>query len=603
MKNTVLLEALSPIDKTKIESYIDKYGVIKDNFVGVNKWLQFWSYSKQKLFKLLGNKLIHKIDINYQKEYDTIKSEINKLLHQHPFIESYNNFYYSIIMKYYEEKIIDLNTKNAFDVLASSTILTSNFFDHSIKMRKPGSKKMLQIQKGAKPIRAFSKIISYFKDEFQFKDFEDFRIKHSMILNDKNLKGKLCISIHPLDFITMSDNANDWSSCMSWKDSGCYHLGTVEMMNSNNVLCCYIESEDPLLWEDRNTKVIHEWNSKKFRVLTYVTKDIIVNGKSYPFQNVNIVKIIIDVIRDLAEKNLGWTYSFGPERYKDMIHINHASDIIRNKQWIKYGDTIKHNIIFDTNAMYNDMFNDNNKEYWCYRNKVKKNKVINLSGKANCLCCNEDVKELSYEEYDYNDRFSNPGSVICYDCLEKNRCDCCYDYSFTLKTYEVFFKHSNGVIMKKKICQRCWDRSVKICPDCGKPYIMEQKSYLNNETIKKYGEIIINQDFSEEKEYYLRSENGYIFKTREELISQCYSDIKHNSKNGILPVENLILHNCNACQEYLSNIKEIQVVVSSPWNRDYKNISMLPRKIVEKKYGFHILKTPEWYPNFTFEIN
>ena len=50
------------------------------------------------------------------------------------------------------------------------------------------------------------------------EEYEAFRLAHSRILNTKTLKGTLCLSIHPMDYMTMSDNTYDWSSCMSWRN-------------------------------------------------------------------------------------------------------------------------------------------------------------------------------------------------------------------------------------------------------------------------------------------------------------------------------------------------------------------------------------------------
>ena len=608
MKNTVLLEALSANDRAIMESYINNFGVIKDNFIGLDKWLQFWSYSKQRLFKLLGNQLIYRTDISYEKDNDTLEDEISGLLLTHRFRDSYHCFFLDVIRNYYKQGIIDEDTKHGFSRLTDCSVLINDAVQYPIKMRKPNCKKELQIPKGMKPMRAFSKIISYFKDDYNFTDFEDFRIKHSMILNDKYIKGKLCLSIHPQDFMTMSDNANDWSSCMSWRDDGCYHLGTVEMMNSNNVLCCYIESDRPFSWEDNETGECVSWNSKKFRVLAYVTKDIIVNGKSYPYQNRSVVKIIIDEIRNLAKKNLGWTYTFGPELYKDMIHINFAGDMERNRDWIRWNQTTKHNIIFDTNAMYNDMFNDNVREYWCYRNKVKRNKVINISGKANCLCCNGDVKEVS-GEYDYNDRFNNSGSVICYDCKDTFKCYQCGSSTPTTRQYKVTFKYKNGESITKTICKNCWNKYVKICPDCGKPYINDYFCSYKSNTIKKYGEVL-SRDYSEKEVYVLKTDEGYFYDNREAFVASCINQsscmesyaIENKEREGILVVESTALHKCKPCEDYLSTIEEVVVPVKNGWRYSSPVVNLIPEKIMASKYTFHALKTPEWHPDFVFEM-
>ena len=270
--------------------------------------------------------------------------------------------------------------------------------------------------------------------------------------------------------MTMSDNASDWSSCMSWMEQGCYHVGTVEMMNSNNVVCAYIESKTPFKF-GRSNKPDHvgeewTWNNKKWRQLFYVTKDIIVGGKSYPYANEDFTKEVIKILRELAQENLAWTYSFGPELYKDMIHIGSLYRMDRNKSWVRTGKTFKHNIIFDTKGMYNDMLNDQYREYWCVRNKVKKTKIISYSGKAPCACCMNSVIEetddcLYYDDGAYNERYDGVRHILCRSCIDSRYCNWCGNESGYYKTYK---------LGENYYCSDCWDKYIRKCPDCGKAF-------------------------------------------------------------------------------------------------------------------------------------
>jgi hypothetical protein len=265
--------------------------------------------------------------------------------------------------------------------------------------------------------------------------------------------------------MTMSDNASNWQSCMSWKDEGCYHVGTVEMMNSNNVLCCYMENSESYYFGDEHTDE-YKWANKKWRQLIYFTKDIIVSGKSYPYYNEDITKALVQAVRKLAKENLGWSYSFGPELYQDMKYINSSMSMERVRNFIANGDTKKHNIIFDSRGMYNDMLNDNYTKYWCVRNKVKHNKIISYSGKAPCLCCGQSVISRNWDDDYYNDRFDNTGMVVCNDCASKFRCDVCGCITPNKKHHIVYMNNSG---QEMKICNDCIKQYIKKCPECGKP--------------------------------------------------------------------------------------------------------------------------------------
>ena len=109
--------------------------------------------------------------------------------------------------------------------------------------------------------------------------FESFRNAHSTCTQLKSRKGTLHLSIHPLDYMTMSDNAHDWRSCMSWADEGCYRQGTVEMMNSESVIVAYITTDREM--ELPNGR---HWNSKMWRTLIVSTDDFATTIKGYPYQ-------------------------------------------------------------------------------------------------------------------------------------------------------------------------------------------------------------------------------------------------------------------------------------------------------------------------------
>ena len=136
------------------------------------------------------------------------------------------------------------------------------------------------------------------------EEYEAFRIWHSMLFNSAKMTGNLCLSIHPLDYITMSENDEGWSSCMNWHDEGCYRRGTIEMMNSKYVLVAYVKSENNEIYMGND----NHWNSKKWRSLFYLDKDIITSIKGYPYQHPALVKVIIEKLEELAEANLGYMY-------------------------------------------------------------------------------------------------------------------------------------------------------------------------------------------------------------------------------------------------------------------------------------------------------
>jgi hypothetical protein len=483
-----LINEISAQDRVKIENYINLYGINKDSFIGLDKWLSDWGKSNIKLYKLLGNQLIYKKEVAISINDDMLFQRIRELIAEN---NDFVNAYTKLCDKINED--FDLSYYDLVDLALHTGVLARNEVSNTIKLDKakyPKKKKNLQIQRGCKISKAINTILDYFEEDYPelIKEirapFEKFRIDYSMIFNDKVIKGNLVISIHPLDYLTMSDNNSNWQSCMSWRADGCYHVGTVEMMNSNNVLCCYLESERPFYFNDKagkeNQTEDFKWNNKRWRQLVYITKDIIVGGKSYPYANEEITKTLLQTIKELAAKNLSWNYKFGPELYKDMIHINSLHSMNKIRSYIHNNDTKKHNIIFDTKGMYNDMLNDNNTNYWCYRNKVKKTKMISYSGKAPCLCCGKSVLSFTDED-EYNDRFSNTECVVCEDCRRKFKCRSCGESVLTDKLYTIYNEDGQEI----KVCGMCYKNYIKKCPDCGEPFFLAPESPFGDGSIGK----------------------------------------------------------------------------------------------------------------------
>jgi len=503
-----LYNELSDLDKKRIENYLSKWGSPRE-MISVPEYLEYWNKNKQKLYKLLGNQMIYSCPFSYDKPQAQISHEISTGLNQtgHPFYEF--AMYFRHFLRYAQRETINkkLLSNEAYDIIYDCLYiesLSNNTFPRNLKEKGYNKKSELRLQKGGKLMKALQKILYYYEDEIKywqtyvlkedpntdlFKLFEDFRIAHSMIFNDKHILGTLNFSIHPLDFITMSDNNSNWSSCMNWQDGGCYRAGTVEMLNSNLVICCYLTRKGEMHFnhlhcegyssEDEASEEVDEswaWNDKKWRQLVYVNKDIIVGGKSYPYENDAIAKKIIEVVKDLAKKNLGWNYTFGPELYKDMLHLNSGYAIERALSYRSYNPR-KKNIIFHTKAMYNDFICDYPQlHYWCYRNKVKKTTVITTSGPSKCLCCGGPLlEENDYTEgYDpvdeYHDRYLDTNYVVCHRCADRYyTCDSCCNTNFADDLIKVTLY--NGRIIN--MCSSCASYLV-YCPVCNSLYKSER---------------------------------------------------------------------------------------------------------------------------------
>ena len=562
------LEALTELDRKKIFNFVCSYGCPEEYFIGVEKYLFHWNKNNNKLFHALGDNLIVSVPFTYEKSEWEFRMDCEKKLIRHPFYRTLNYYVRNEL-----PLIKGLSSWDIQDAFMSFKNIANNDFTLSFKIPNKKTGKILQIQKGMKLIRVINKLFEsdpegftnvYYNYVFESNERrkndgvtpeevaeidrlrQDFVNCHSVILNDKMIKSTLSISIHPLDFMTMSDNGNDWESCMSWMNDGCYHQGTVEMMNSNCVLCCYLHNEEKP-WSFKEHKDSDEdeeedfsseewlWNNKKYRQLVYVTKDIVVLGKPYPYSNDEISKKILQEVKKLFSDNMNWEYHFGPEKYQDMKWINGSRSMDRAKDFARMHETKKHNLILETKAMYNDFVRDSNQNYWCYRNKIAGTKVITVSGPATCLCCSNSVTEYQ-DDWDYFDRYNHTNEVICRSCRGKMRCSDC---GRVIKGQRFLISDKEGE--ERAYCEQCIKAGSIVKCHCCNNWYFGFSSTRKEGIILPFTEVSkIHQMKDTEKSAYFNqvAHNYRILKKQEELnehgvfIPLCPNCIKEQKEVG-----------------------------------------------------------------------
>ena len=344
-----------------------------------------------------------------------------------------------------------------------------------IKMTVGNSQHHCTISKGTKFGKAVRKVTKTLREIYPnghcHLDAIEYRLENletylSTLTNSASVSGNLCISIHPLDFMTMSDNNYNWHSCMSWTNSGCYRAGSLEMMESPIVVCGYLEGAEPFY----PVGGFRTWSNKKWRELFIVDHDVLASVKGYPYHSDILEDACLDFIAEIVKDCFGWTYG-ETQKYK-------GSDSFT------VGKT---NCWFETTLMYNDI--DNNS---CTTFKVRATDQIpmipdNITDLAipygqrpHCICCGneiEDERVLTCPNCDESaiyctccgDRvdedyvwYDDDGNPYCEYCFNDNfttceHCGCTYpdDDCYPVAVY---YKRGGGL---------CWDRNY-VCADCIK---------------------------------------------------------------------------------------------------------------------------------------
>jgi hypothetical protein len=304
-----------------------------------------------------------------------------------------------------------------YDVLAENASINPEVLFAEIK-----ESEIIRIDAKCKVIRFLNKIN---KKYIHSSHFETFRIKHSMVLNTTKAKGTLCLSIHPNDFITMSDNAYNWDSCMSWENQGEYKAGTIEMMNSPCVIIAYLQGD----------KHNSRWFNKKWRELFIVTPEIITGIKGYPYHNETFETICMNWLRELVTNN----ENFG--EYFDKTFTIASNCAVTE---IETNPTF---YIYPNGWMYNDYYEKHSA--LISKNIQHGTHYIEYSGVNNCLICGE------------ANCFDIGNQIVCANCLDIHYCECCENW-----VHGEFYTDAEGT----RYCQYCFESNTTTCELCEKPY-------------------------------------------------------------------------------------------------------------------------------------
>ena len=394
----MIIENISEKEQKMIYDMISLY-VEKQCKVNINVLLRFYEHNKINLFHLLGDKLIYevpseKISLKMSKEIKAraVERAINAIeidtIAIYNYCRSYGMFE---DYKDFEEALVT-NSMNGDDSFITD------------------SKVEITYTKDSKAMKTIGKVIKEAHVEDLSVEFEKLRNSIANALNTPS--GQLCLSIHPLDFITMSMNDNNWRSCMSW-DNGEYRQGTVEMMNSPTVICAYIKSDS----REYNTGV-GEWNSKSWRQLFIVDENVIINSKGYPYQNISLSKEILTLLKDMAKEKFNWNYynEIGEAEYTcDGLYFNTPSN----------EEGTKTPFYFHTGFMYNDLYAYGNERlnfaYFsasAFDHLPMSSFDIDYSGESECMICG--TSSIESEDLLYCED-CDPSNVPMAECTKCGR--------------------------------------------------------------------------------------------------------------------------------------------------------------------------------------
>lgn len=235
-----------------------------------NKLGRFWN-----LFKDTENGIIEfpiEVEFDYNKEY------LDRRLHQ--FIREIEVFNYQLFSFLYDNR--------------------EGFFDNAVL--KGYKDDYVTIPKGAKLVKSFKYFVT---NKETLRTLQD---KASMLIQETKIKGKLCLSINPLDFLSVSANAAGWRSCHSL--DGDYRAGNLAYMTDKSTLIAYLKSDEDTKIEGFPNNVL--WNSKKWRMLVFISNsdNMMFAGRQYPF---DLGEAALNKVSELLAMNQNYAHEcWGP---------------------------------------------------------------------------------------------------------------------------------------------------------------------------------------------------------------------------------------------------------------------------------------------------
>lgn len=354
--------------------------------------LNEWSNNKKYLYSLLNNSLAIRsgpIVLSGRGQAEKMVNALDKY--------GGNNFIKQLIEK--SKTIPELNT------IIDTACLPINLFNNkwffgNIK------KDNLIIQNGAKITTIFKKLAQYFSIDNEL--FNNFLQAQSMATNLKDVYNKeftIYLSIHPLDFFTLSDNMNNWSTCLSWNEDGGSKLGTIELMNNKTAIIAYVASHDKMSIPGG------KWNNKKWREIFFVDENSIVEGKAYPYRCDEFSQC---AIRFLADRMKNFTHS-------EEIVFNATSETSS----IKF--IPKHKYMYnDFSKIFNDINYPNSRGHYALFtdelfNEIQKDAFTpDYRGTTTCIWCGEKI------DADNKKIYGQKSNLLCINCAQVHqKCDCC----------------------------------------------------------------------------------------------------------------------------------------------------------------------------------
>lgn len=327
-----------------------------------------------------------------------------------------------------------------------------------------------------KTIKAFK----YFEEDKTL--LTDMQNEASRLIQENKITGTLCFSVHPLDFLSSSENAHNWRSCHAL--DGDYRAGNLSYMLDSCTFLCYLRADDNAVLPNFPASI--PWNSKKWRMLCFLSDDsnMVFAGRQYPFGTANALNVVKKELMELFDLSLGdWTdyqiRSVAP--FEDMCSVEIAPHILMGMGLKSLYDIIEEP---SEPLFFNDLIHSScYTPFYCFncghwnRNGsgyADENTKFTIGANVTCPRCHQQ-------------NLRRADRMVCNNCINDTEddneedyyyCECC---DRRLYIDDVLWLDDG--FSSIPLCESCYTNETSECPTCGRR-VWTSELQINRETNK-----------------------------------------------------------------------------------------------------------------------
>lgn len=400
-----------------------------------------WLEAKRSFIEAFGGKLIYEVPVKVSFTLDMEEKKVRL----NDFIDTVYNIYSNEALGSFLEQ--------------ESEGFFSNVVVHDYESEKG------KIPRGMKLVKAFK----FFEGDK--KTLETIQDDASRVIQENKIEGTLCFSVHPLDYLSSSENTYNWRSCHAL--DGEYRSGNLSYMTDSSTVVCYLRGSDnvniPLFPSDV------PWNSKKWRMLLYFSEnwDIIFAGRQYPFTSTPGLEVVRNELMLMFHETTRCVYTLWCNNYISAENTNlpidfkyipvrgellSLTDIVPDDS----RDALHFNDLLRSSCYTNPYYMIKNNYAWA-RHETSHPRVM-IGRKVKCLYCGKE-------------NITNPETMMCDDCEleyghEENEiygtCDCCGAR---------VIRDDAISVGEEIVCDACFATECFICDYCDEVHFKSEEVY------------------------------------------------------------------------------------------------------------------------------